>query len=111
IKAIQPQLELWKKQGASDFMMEEKAMLALTEDLRPSKFHFIKNILEEGFKETFMEFKETGTLTYEVVNLVEACRKVFEAIGFSEENRKSKRLSGAIKAIVSQYLADHSGGR
>lgn len=111
IKALQPQLELWKKQGVPDFMMEEKAMLVLTEDLKSSRFHFIKNTLEEDFKGTFMEFKETGTLTYEVVNLVEACKEVFEAIGFSEENQKSKRLSDAIKAIIRQYLANHNGER
>lgn len=111
MSALRPQLELWKKQGVPDIMMEEKAMLALTKDLKPSKFHFIKNILEEDFKEAFTEFKETGTLTYEVVNLIEACKEAFEAIGFSEENRKSKRLSAAIKAIITQYLANHGRKR
>lgn len=106
ISAISPQLEQWKEEGLPPYIIEEQAMLRLTADLRPSRFHYIREVLETEFEQSFLEFKESGTLTYEVVNLVDACKEVFEAIGFSEQNLQSRRLRYAIIGTIAQYLED-----
>ena len=36
--------------GKPDYIIEEACMNVLTQDLRPSKFNYIRNILEEEFE-------------------------------------------------------------
>jgi hypothetical protein len=86
------------------YIIEERCMDVLTRDLRPSKFNYLITILEQEFEDDFTRLKENGILTYEVVNLIEACKPVFETLGFSEENEDDKHLHYAITSSVKEYL-------
>ncbi|RNL88476.1 DUF1896 family protein [Sinomicrobium pectinilyticum] len=101
---LRPQLLQWQKEQLPLYIIKEQAIRELTSDLRPSRFHYIRDILETEFTTDFLRLKEAGALTYEGVNLVEACKEAFEAIGFSEENKESRRLRYAVMGIIAQYL-------
>ncbi|WP_423147802.1 DUF1896 family protein [Rubrolithibacter danxiaensis] len=104
VAAIQPFLEALLSENKPAYIVEELCLNALTKDLRPSKFNYIRSLLEEEFKPDFLLMKETGTLTYEIVNLINAGKPVFETLGFTEENEDDRSLYYAIAGTIHQYL-------
>jgi len=86
------------------YIIEEACMDELTKDLRPSKYNYINQILEEEFEDTYQQLQNSGTLKFEVINLISQCQPVFETIGFTEENEDSSELRNAITGTVSEYL-------
>jgi len=87
------------------YIVEEVCMDALTKDLRPSKYNYISNILEEEFEFAYLQFKKSGTLLYEVLNLLNQCEPYFEALGFTEENEDKKELYYAVTGTIDKYLS------
>ena len=104
VKSIQPLLDDLTAQGKPAYIIEEICMNALTADLRPSKFNYIKGILAAEFEETYNRFREMGVLSYEVVNLIEACEAVFEKHGFSEDKSEDRMLNNEITGAIAIYL-------
>jgi len=94
--------ELAKEQPA--YIIEEACMDVLTQDLRPSKFNFICGILEEEFEATYQQLQKSGTLPFEVINLINHCQPVFDTIGFTEGNEDNRELRYSITGAISEYL-------
>lgn len=90
--------------GQPSYAIEEKCMDTLTADLRPSRFHYLRAVLEEEFEATYYRIKESGTLTYEIINIMEMCKEVFEHFGFCEENARDRHLHYAITGTISEYF-------
>lgn len=86
------------------YIIEEHCMDELTRELRPSKFNYLIAILEEEFEMDFYRLNENGILTYEIVNLIEDCKPVFDAFGFTEENESNRHLHYAITGAIKEYL-------
>ncbi len=86
------------------YIIEERCMDTLTQDLRPSKFNYLASVLEDEFESEYFRLKENGTLTYEVINLIELCNPVFEAIGFTEDNENDRHLRYAITGAIEGYF-------
>lgn len=86
------------------YLIEDRCMDELTKDLRPSKFNYLTSILEEEFEPDYYRLKESGILTYEVINLIEFCMPVFETLGFAEETENDKHLRYAITGAVKEYF-------
>jgi len=99
-----PMVEQLIAEGKPSYIIEELSMNELTADLRPSKFNYIKNILEEEFADDYKRLAETGVLTYEIINLIETCKEVFETFEFSEANEDDRFLRYAIIAELHDYL-------
>ena len=76
----------------------------LTKVLCPSKFNYLISILEEEFAPTYYRLKESGLLTYELMNLIGSCTPVFETFGFSLGNENNRYLRYAITGAVKEYL-------
>lgn len=91
-------------QGQPIYIIEERCMEALTEDLRPSKFNYIKKILEEEFDDSYKRFIESGTLMFEGVNLVTFCQPMFEAVDFTEDNEDNSDIKNIITGSIAEYL-------
>ena len=91
-------------EGQPDYIIEEVCMKALTQDLRPSKFNYISNILEEEFENKYQEFLSSGTLQFEVINMIHHCKEVFDTIGFTEESEDSRELRYFIIGTINDYL-------
>lgn len=86
------------------YIIEEQCLEFLTKDLRPSKFSYLLSVLEEDFEKEYQAFKESGILTYEVINLIEACAPVFETLGFASDNENDRHLRYAITGAIKEYL-------
>lgn len=86
------------------YIIEECCMDELTKELRPSKFNYLISIFEEEFEMDFHRLKKNGILTYEIINLIEDCKPVFKAFGFTEENESNRHLHYAITGAIKEYF-------
>ena len=82
--------------GKPVYIIEDACMDVLTQDLRPSKFNYISNLLQEEFESTYNQLLESGTLKLEVINLINQCQPVFDDLNFSEKNEGNQFLRYAI---------------
>ena len=90
--------------GKPAYIIEDACMDVLTQDLRPSKFNYISNLLQEEFESTYNQLQETGAIKFEVINLINQCQSVFEDLNFSNENEDNQFLRYAIIGSISEYL-------
>ncbi len=86
------------------YIIEEQCLEFLTKDLRPSKFNYLLAALEEDSETDYKRFKESGILTYEVINLIGACTPIFETLGFASANEDDRHLRYAITGAIKEYL-------
>ncbi|WP_299568432.1 hypothetical protein [uncultured Pedobacter sp.] len=101
---VQGKLSTWLRDGMSIDEVQECALQEMTEELRPSRFRYLRGILEEEFEKDFLQFTESGVLTYEVVNLIEACKSILDDFGFCENNEQDRFLRYAVIAKIHEYL-------
>ncbi|MBW8334471.1 MAG: DUF1896 family protein [Prolixibacteraceae bacterium] len=101
IQSLTSQLLAENKPG---YIIEELCMTELTKELRPSKFNYICNILEDEFEQDFLRIKESGLLTYELVNMIRESEPVYETLGFTEINEQDQMLRYAITGTIRQYM-------
>ena len=104
INSIKPQLVNWKRIGYPESSIDLLAMEVLTSDLKPSRFHFISNILKNKFPMHYSQYKSQGILTYKTISLVELCQVAFDSIRFSEAHFNSKRFKEAISGIIRKQI-------
>lgn len=104
VYAVSPLIEQLTAEGKPQYIIEELCLKELTKELRPSKFLYIRGILESEFPQTYERFREMGVLTYETINLIEACKPVFEHYSFSEENEDDRTLRYTIIGTIADYL-------
>ena len=104
IAGILPMVESLLAEGKPQYVIEELVLNELTAELKPSKFLYIRSVIEEEFPDDFKRLAEDGVLTYEVVNLIASCQDAFEAFDFSEETHDDRHLRYAIIALVHDYL-------
>ncbi len=88
------------------YIIEDACMDVLTKDLKPSKYNYISFILEEEFETTYQQVQKSGTLKFEVVNLINKCQPVFEDLNFSEENEDNRFLRYCIIGAISEYVEE-----
>jgi len=105
VDGIKDLFEQLQKENTPAYIIEEVCMDALTKDLRPSKYNYVINILEEDFETVYHQLQELGTLIYEVVNMIVYCKSAFESFGFTEENEDNRQLRYAVTGAISEYLA------
>jgi hypothetical protein len=86
------------------YVIEALCLEELTRDLRPSRFEYLRNLLEEEFEGHYRQLQLAGILTYEIINLTGACEPVFEVFGFGGENEDSKELRYALTGMIAEYL-------
>ncbi len=104
VAAIDPLLTELLAANTPAYLIEEQCINELTRGLRPSRFNYLTSILEEEFETDYYRLKENGILNYEVINLIEVCKPVFETFGFSEENESDMHLHYAITGAIQKYL-------
>ncbi len=104
VAAIAPMLDELLVVNTPAYLIEECCMAELTNDLRPSKFNYLMLVLEEGFEPDYNRLKEDGILSYEIINLIEVCRPVFDALAFTEDSESDRHLRYAITGTVKEYF-------
>lgn len=88
------------------YIIEQRCMDVLTQDLCLSKYNYLASVLEEEFENNYSRLKRNGTLPYEVINLIELCNPLFEIIGFTEGNEDERQLRYAITGAIQEYFED-----
>ncbi len=90
--------------GHPDYIIEEQCMDALTEDLKPSRYHYLQQLTEEEFPLEWSSWNRSGVTVYELCNLVTHCMELFDLYEFSEDNEDDRELYYTITGAVSNYL-------
>ncbi|WP_183562955.1 DUF1896 family protein [Mucilaginibacter sp. SP1R1] len=99
--------ELWQELQVANrpaYVIEALCMEELTKDLRPSRFEYVRTLLEDEFEEAYLHMSSSGILTYEVINLIGACEPIFELFGFGEENEDARGIKYAVMGMIAEYL-------
>ena len=104
MEAVEPLLEQLLGEGKPAYVIEELCLKEMTADLRPSKYHYIKEVLETDFPSEYRRMAEAGVMTYEIINMIEACRDVFESYGICEANVDDQLLRYAVIAEIHDYV-------
>lgn len=104
ISSISELLNQLLETGHPDYIIEEQCMEALTADLLPSKYLYIRDLVEEEFPIEFQQWTRSGLLTYELYNLVQTCDTTFLLFEYSEASEDSRELYYNITGIISNYL-------
>lgn len=86
------------------YIIEETCLLELTKELRPSRYNYILNLLEQEYENDYTILGKSGLLQHEVVNMIGYCDSVFNDLNFSEENEDNQFIRYAICGAVSEYL-------
>ncbi|QKJ32838.1 DUF1896 family protein [Mucilaginibacter mali] len=86
------------------YVIEALCLEELTRDLRPSRFNYMRELLEEEFEQDYQRMNQSGILTYELINLIGACEPIFEVFAFGEENEDSRELKHAVMGMIAEYL-------
>lgn len=102
--AVMGKVKQWLSDGVQTLEVEEMALSEMAAELRPSRYLYLKNVLEEEFEREAEAFAEAGVLTYELVNLIEHCKETFNTFQFSEENQDNRKLRYLIIADIADYL-------
>lgn len=90
--------------GRPRYIVEELCMNELIKALGPSRFNYIKEIVETEFQTEYHRLQRSGVVTYEVINLVEACRALMDGNGFLEQRVEDRFLRYAVIAEISAYF-------
>lgn len=75
-----------------------------TGDLRPSRFEYMRALIEEKFEAQYHRMDASGILTCQVITLISVCEPIFEAFGFGEEREHSKELKYTVMGMIAAYL-------
>ena len=78
VRALIKQMDI----GEPAYVIEDACMDVLTQDLRPSKFNYITNLLQEEFESAYNQLQESGILKFEVISLINQCHPVFDDLKF-----------------------------
>lgn len=105
VNTVMPMVAQLLDERRPQYVIEELCFNAITEELKPSRYQYIRAVIEEEFNADYERMKENGTLTYEVVNLIETCKSIFSDFGFNSDNEENRHLRYAIIGQVQDYLA------
>jgi hypothetical protein len=96
-----------------ELLIELKVGFSLTQYLS-NKYQSVEpllnEILEEEFTGDYLMMKESGTLTYETINMITACAPVFEEMNFSVESEDDENIRVAVMGSIKDYLSAFSTG-
>ncbi|MBK8088819.1 MAG: hypothetical protein IPK31_13255 [Chitinophagaceae bacterium] len=91
-----------------EYIIIEKCILEATVELRPSRYNYILNLLEQEFEINYTSLLNSGLLQHEVINMIGYCEPVFTDLNFSEENEDNQFIHYAITGMISEYLQSNS---
>lgn len=105
IALVMPEALYLLDQGVPALRVQEICVEQMIEGLCPSKFLFIKRILEEEFPTAYLALQQSYMLNYELLNILECCQEIFEKFGFEEQKGVQRTLRYAIIGEINHYLS------
>ncbi|MEI2822697.1 MAG: hypothetical protein V9F02_04625 [Chitinophagaceae bacterium] len=107
-ESVQPLSEQLKKDNQPQYIIIEQCLMEATVELRPSRYSYILNLLEQEFEANYNSLVEYGLLQHEIINMIGYCEPVFDDLKFSEENEGNRFIHYAITGMISEYLQSNS---
>ena len=104
VDTVKDYLEQLTDEGKPQYIIEELCLQELTADMRPYRFNYLLNVLEEEFSYFNKQWSQSGVLTYETVNLQKVCDPIFDELGLTEEIAEDSQIYHAITASIESYL-------
>ncbi|PWK72924.1 hypothetical protein LX99_04254 [Mucilaginibacter oryzae] len=104
VESVNDLLAQLQEEKRPAYVIEALCLEELTRDLRPSRFNYMRELLEAEFETDYKRMLSSGILTYELINLIGACEPIFEVFAFGEENEDSADLKHAIMGMIAEYL-------
>ena len=104
VSGIEPLISQLLSEGNSEYVIEEQCWETLTAELKPSKYIYIRSVLEEDFQTDYARLSQTGTLTYEILNILEACKEIMDDLHFSQDNEDERAIRYAVIGEIHNYL-------
>jgi hypothetical protein len=104
VDSVKELAESLQAENRPAYVTEALCLEELTRDLRPSRFEYVRLLLEEEFHGDYLRMKNSGILTYEVINLTGACEPIFEVFAFGEETQEGSELKYAVMGMIAEYL-------
>lgn len=104
VSQVLPLAESMQRAQKPQYLMIEQCMETLTAELRPSRFQYLKAILDEEFEYQYDRLQESGLMTCELINMMEACKPIFERAAFSEDNEHDPQIRYQVMGAISEYL-------
>ena len=108
VKSVSALVDQMKKKRQPEYAIEEACMEELTKSLRPSRFNYIRHILEEEFETHYLRMTNSGVLRFEIINLIQCCQSTFDDLRFAEENEDNRFTRYAITGVIKEYLQENS---
>ena len=109
VKSVRELIGGLAPQNRPAYVVEALCLEELTRDLRPSRFHYVRTLLEEAFHTDYLRMKKSGVLAYEVIGLTGACEPIFEVFGFATDSEDGRGLRRAISGMAAEYLENLCG--
>lgn len=104
VDAVLPMAERLLGEGKSLRTVEDLCLDKMTEEFRPSRYLYIREVLEEEFIHDYERMHISGTLVYDTIKLLEVCKQIFDDFEFNNENKDNRYLRHAIIAQVHDFL-------
>lgn len=104
VSDISPKASEYLSEGKSYNAVIEICLDALTEELRPSRFLFVRSVFQEEFPSEYKAFAKEGETTFETLQIMAGAKELFETFGFDNETIKDLRFRHALIAIIHDYL-------
>lgn len=108
VKSVSVLVDQLKKKRQPEYTIEEVCMEELTRELRPSRFNYIRHLLEDEFEADFLRMTHSGVLRFEIINLIQCCQSTFDDLRFAEENEDNRFTRYAIMGVIKEYLEENS---
>lgn len=108
VHGIQPMAIQMLQDDFPKYLIEARCLEALTEELRPSRYLYLKSIFEEEFADEAALYGDSGILVCEVIGMLEYCRELLDEMGFSVQNEGNPDIRNAVIGHLYGYLyAEH----
>lgn len=108
VSAVMPTALSYLEKDIPGYAILELCMEQMTKELKPSRYNYIVSLLSEEFEDKYIHLRENGLLAYEVVNMVEYNKEVFDSYHFSEQNETDSNIYYGIAGKVMEYF-ENSG--
>ncbi len=108
VDSVEPLWQQMETDNHPAYIIEEACINELTSELRPSRYNYIINLLENEFEQEYKLLQQSGLLQHETVNMIGYCDSVFNDLKFSEENEDNHFIRYAISGAISDYLENNS---
>ena len=106
VESVKDYWESLQAEKRPEFVIEALCMEELTCDLRPSRFEYVRNLLEEDFEAHYRRMLGCGILSYEVINLIGACEPIFEIYGLTDSDDDRRELRYAVTGMIAEYVGE-----